>query len=415
MKTHKYVLALALLTVAGCSDYQPPLPTDVRPAASMARSGTVAHEQLLHFLALALRDESVRSALHEALATSPVAEGKLHFLSYLDTSGGPLLAEMVRVSGLTDERLLQLVAEVRPLELYMPVPRHRRTWTGGDDLIVAGALREDHALIGVAPHGGRVVLSGTAPPETPVLALVPVESFDARGQPYRWSGRRPSQPSRHDFELQTQEGETCDPETAIDPCPDSGGGVSGGGGWSTPSNAVFTRGIGVREIASHLRTYNDHEPWVKGAPEYRLIIVGNSNLDSAAELRNVIVVPEGGWDGSDDAGNAQWRLFDPLPLVDWDTDYGNRVRLACVESDGGGSFTLNVSGQTTIVGATVDFSANFQFQDEDDVCEGQFDLLVRQSTGAWTRIPDARKRDSAYPEFDGPSTELQWIGYGIQL
>lgn len=158
-----------------------------------------------------------------------------------------------------------------------------QAWTGGDDLIVAIALREEDAPLGFALNGGPVALSRAAPPATPVLALVPVESFDVRGQPYPWSGRRPSRSSPPDTGRTLQTEEECDPETSIMECDSEGG---GGGTWSPPSNAVFTRGIAVREVAAFLRTYNDHEPWVKGAPEYRLIIVGNSNFDSAAELRD---------------------------------------------------------------------------------------------------------------------------------
>lgn len=59
--------------------------------------------------------------------------------------------------------------------------------------------------------------------------------------------------------------ECVDEPYAVEPC-DPGSGQS----WRPPLDAVYTRDLGVREFIDQMWAPNDHEPWDKGAPEFKL-------------------------------------------------------------------------------------------------------------------------------------------------
>ena len=93
--------------------------------------------------------------VYTELHASPYREHKLHFGTFLRGSAKPLLAAMAAarsaapdagVSGgaaLTSDAVLATLDSIVDLEFYMPVKEHFVTWTGGRDLIVASALRDD--------------------------------------------------------------------------------------------------------------------------------------------------------------------------------------------------------------------------------------------------------------------------------
>src|SRR3989454_405730 len=66
--------------------------------------------------------------------------------------------------------------DAMPLELYLPVPAHRRAWTGGEDVLVATAVADHDAPVAFDVRGNRLVLDAERPPATPVIAVVPVET-----------------------------------------------------------------------------------------------------------------------------------------------------------------------------------------------------------------------------------------------
>ena len=83
---------------------------------------------------------------------------------------------VARLSAESESAIQADAAAAIPLEIYFPVPGHRAAWTGGADILVASA-REDHeAPVAYDVKGRRQVLSPDAPPSTPVLAIVPVET-----------------------------------------------------------------------------------------------------------------------------------------------------------------------------------------------------------------------------------------------
>jgi hypothetical protein len=178
-------LSLALLTaaavLAGCGE-RPTAPVpgadpaSVPEAALTALSPDVARERLARRLALSLADRGFGARLKRDLDHSPTREGKLHFQRYL---AGGAAGQLAR-AGAEAEALVQSDAlRAAPLELYLPVAEHRRRWSGEGDILVATAQRDHEAPVAYNTRGERLVLSAKAPPATPVLALVPVETdFD---------------------------------------------------------------------------------------------------------------------------------------------------------------------------------------------------------------------------------------------
>jgi hypothetical protein len=420
--------------LAGCVDKEPVAAPEARLdlAGAALRIQEDAANELARAIALAMQDAGIRQRVKNDMRMSPFFEHKLELRQYLHgQSGGILLAKMAHATGRSRDNLLALLNSVPPLEFYMPVIHHRTSWRGGANLLIATALSEEMTPIGYNLDGSLVSLSKDTVPEMPTLVLVPVEtdfsnpidlrryrnSEDQDGQVIGNYQRRPeSNPNENAAWTVMPYSDECPPEVIIECTGDGGGGGGGGGGWAPPSGAVFQRGIGIREIASHLKTPNDHEPWLKGAPEFRLFFVGASDASGNASLHQRVTVPEGPWSGSDDDNNAKWRLFEPLPLVEWDTDFGNRIQVKCMEEDWDitGKMDITVSGTTTIGGASVNYSCTWkdELNKSSDDC-GQYAMLVRLSTGEWTAIPDARMRNTYF--VPPPGLDLHWVGYGMSL
>lgn len=388
LATPPLAAALALaLAVAGCEEGAAPTAEQSETQLSATGHGnTAAHRQLARHLALALREEGVRHGLLEAMDASPFHEGKV----FLDTElQGPvrgLVAQMARAGGTTVNHVKSLIREAPPLEVYLPVPEHRDAWDGGSEYLVATVLEEGATPFGVDPGGREISLTAESPPSTPTIVLVPAESFTDDGEP-----RQELLPDP-------------DPVVSRFIC------CSGGGGsvWTPPGAATWQRNIGIRERISHFRYWDQHEGWPNGEAEFYIVLGGTQDTDDHAELTKKIFLTDDVWGDSYDEG--EWVLWDQLKLIDWDTDYGTRVRIRCMESDGAPDISLLISGITEIFGVDVEFEGSIQNGREggDDPC-GQDYITPRFSNGEWSLIPDG---DS--PEFDGTS-DLQWYGYGIDV
>jgi hypothetical protein len=118
--------------------------------------------------------------------------------------------------------------------MYLPVPEHRRAWTGGEDVLVATAVKDHDPPVAFDVHGNRRLLDPDRPPATPVVAVVPKET-----------------------NFTAAPGLIC-----LLSC---GGG--GGGGGSPPPPAP-----GLYMTKSHF--VDDFEGWLKGDPEFEVHILG---------------------------------------------------------------------------------------------------------------------------------------------
>ena len=172
------VAALALAVGAlACSDRPPgTAPSGLEERRVFAPAGSP--ETLARSLALALGDPAFRAHVKGELDRSPFREHKLPFQRFLAAGpgGGIALATMARRSGVAMADLAREADGAMPLEMYLPVPEHRRTWTGDADVLVATAVADHDVPVAFDVQGHRRLLDPEQPPSTPVIAVVPVET-----------------------------------------------------------------------------------------------------------------------------------------------------------------------------------------------------------------------------------------------
>jgi hypothetical protein len=82
-------------------------------------------------VALALADPALRQRVKNDMRDSPMPEFKLDFSSYLrGPSGSRILTRLAQRENATEAAALQELASMPPLEFYMPVVEHRKSWRG---------------------------------------------------------------------------------------------------------------------------------------------------------------------------------------------------------------------------------------------------------------------------------------------
>ena len=172
--------ALALLVGAlACSDRPPGTAPDAASGEPAILSAATRPELLARSLALALGDPAFRAHVKAELDRSPFREHKLSFQRFLAAervSGSGALAATARGTGLAAADLAGTAERAIPLEMYLPVPEHRRAWTGDANVLVATAIADHDPPVAFDLQGNRRVLDPERPPTTPVIALVPVET-----------------------------------------------------------------------------------------------------------------------------------------------------------------------------------------------------------------------------------------------
>ena len=186
----------------GCTDREA-TPTNLdeglvaRPQLAVSRGGNMADletmkenlKPITRAVALALADEDVRTQVYRALQESRVPENKLHFRSLLASIDNRLLDEASTRAGISKADYLATLDGILDLEFYMPVDEHRAVWQGGPDLLVASQIDDEPGSMPFAFDlaGDPVPIDPEIAPETPVLALVPVE-IDYWAQDAKQSG-----------------------------------------------------------------------------------------------------------------------------------------------------------------------------------------------------------------------------------
>lgn len=311
------VLAL-LAGAAGCSDRAdqgPPTapPDGAGPVAAAAtpdpRGERAAQDRLARRMALALADPAFRTYVKEALDRSTVREHKLQFQRLIARPDHRALQALAR-AGREPEAAVEGDARMAPaLEFYIPVPAHRAAWNGGDNILVATALKDHEAPLAFDIRGKRRLLSPETPPSTPVLAVVPVETdFDGGA----------------DVALATRT--------------EDGGGGGGGGGGSQPSGLYMTY--------SHF--VDDFEGWLKGSPEYEIHILGQLAASDSLTSYQCAGEHAGGYyafDQNDRDWNGNVLLFTSAQLASYKTAHPNQnVRVLALEDDDG-ACQIRLDGQ----------------------------------------------------------------------
>jgi len=256
-----------------------------------------AMDRLARRLARALADPAFRLYLKHQLDRSPFPERKLQLQTLLFQSDRQALKEMAKLGAGTESEIEGDLRQAIPLEVYFPVPAHRAGWEGGEKLLVASARQDRDAPIAYDISGRRQILSAEAPPSTPVLAVVPVET---------------------DFSHPNGPG-------AEATCTTCGGG--GGGGSGPPSGLYMTY--------SHF--VQDFEGWLKGSPEFEYHIMGQAGTSDSLRDYQCIGVPAGGYYYFDQ-NNLDWTgsvlLFSQAQLNNYRTAHPNQnFRIVALEDD----------------------------------------------------------------------------------
>ena len=261
-------LVFALLAcLTACTDpvttaTGPSITPDVRagsPAASV-NPERAALSKIARRVALSLDDESIRQRVKRDMRAAPFREHKLQLETYLRSRDGKaLLDRMVSTGGGTESELLETVSAVRPLEFYMPVARHRESWTGKANVLVVSQLDESEPIVAFDQSGSEVALDRTSAPEQPTLSIVPVETRFNEPMPAAGSKnvRDAGGNAIGTLERMVPSG------SSLIACDESCG---GGGGGSAP--------VPPGLYLEFSRIMDMKEPWFRGDPELEVHIHG---------------------------------------------------------------------------------------------------------------------------------------------
>jgi hypothetical protein len=233
----RFIALAAAAALAGCADRATPDPFSERPggvaeARLDATTADGARERLARRLALALDHPDFRARLKADLERSPMREKKLHLQRYLGGADRHPLRVLAHAAREAEATILAEARAAVPLELYFPVAAHRAGWAGDERILVATARVDREPPVAYTTRGERLILSAHTPPDTPVLALVPVETdFD-----------RPDHDASIIFD-------------------------GGGPGTSTPPPGLYM---------TYAHFVESFEGWLKGAPEFEVHMLGQA-------------------------------------------------------------------------------------------------------------------------------------------
>jgi hypothetical protein len=247
-------IPLIALCLGACVDREAPTtptappPPETESAAAASRLNTPKMERLARRFARALRNPAFRSYVERRLEASPWREHKLPFRRFLREDQGRALRDLAGQAGAAEDSVAREAEDAPALEFYFPVPAHRSRWQGDENILVATAWAEGDAPVAFDTRGNRTVLNPDTPPDTPVLALEPVET-----------------------DFNEAAGVTC-----IENCePPAGGGGGSGGGVITP----VSPSQGLFLTYSHFT--QSFEGWLKGDPEFEFHILGQAGTSDS--------------------------------------------------------------------------------------------------------------------------------------
>src|SRR6059036_1278677 len=302
----RYLTALAagaVVATLACSDRpttSAPPPTPRTPGALASRTAQqlqAKSEALAQHLARALAHPHFRAYVKAQLDGSPFREHKLHFQRFLAADGALARDEVARQTGVSAAEVDREAGAAIPLEMYFPVPEHRRAWTGDANVLVATALRDHDVPVAFDPQGHRILLDPARPPATPVIALVPVET---------------------DF---------TSPASFLICQVDCGGGGGGSSPPAPPSGLYMTKAHFV----------SDFEGWLKGSPEFEAHILGQKGASDSLTDYQCAGERQGtpyyfNQDGNDWSGSV--LLFSSTQIANYNAAHpGQNARVYFVEDD----------------------------------------------------------------------------------
>jgi hypothetical protein len=313
-----------LLASAACADRPTPLepastaslPLAAGPGPAGSPSQLSRHDRLARQFALALHDAEFRTTVYRALQQSLEREGKVHFQRFLAEDHGRGRQRVAQLAGGSEADIASDLDQSLPIEIYLPVPEHRRRWRGGDNILVATATGDHDAPVAYDPSGHRLVLDPDRPPDMPVIALGQAET------------------TFPDHGLLSTACLTCDED------PD-GGVVSGGTGGDTVTgggvvpSASLTGGL----YMTYANLRGTFEGWLKGDPEIEVHILGQEGTSKIMTSYQCAGEKAGSPYGFD-MNSTQWSgsvlLFSQAQLDAYSAEHPDQaIRVFMVEDDDG--------------------------------------------------------------------------------
>ena len=294
-------LLVAFMALSACAD---PANRIAGPTTLTAdvQTGTVPTEEraaltrIAQLVAVAMDNEPARQHLKRDMRAAPFREHKLQLTEYLRSRDGKaLLARMTETNGGSEADLFAIVNAVRPLEFYMPAPNHREKWNGKADVIVLSQLEQSSPLVAFDKNGRTVSVSRDAPPDQPVLALIPVETnFSAPMNPVKSRNVRDANGDAigtlEPVTLKVSSVVACDAycgeggDGGVSPVSDGGGGGGGGSSIDPGLYLEFSRILDAKE------------PWFRGDPEIEVHIHGPRDARTSAAGEDLSCAAEHAFD-----------------------------------------------------------------------------------------------------------------------
>jgi hypothetical protein len=294
---HRTLTLGAIMLATACVDRTPVSPpTTPGPTASLIATPN-RPEALARLVAKGLKNPAFRAYLKAQLDASPYREHKLQFQTFLAANGGRAFREVATANNVTKEDVTSQANAAIALEVYLPVPAHRASWHGDDNILVATALTDDDPPVAFDVDGRRQLLDPKTPPYRPVLAIVPVET-DFSIRPARMT------------------------------CLDCDGTGSGGGTLAPPPPGLYM-------TKSHF--VQDFEGWLKGSPEFEVHILGQKGTTDSLYDYQCSGEHAGGpyyFDQNNLDWSGQVLLFSKQQLDQYNAAHpGQNVRVFVVEDD----------------------------------------------------------------------------------
>lgn len=315
--THRAGLLAALIVIAGCADRPAPLEPAQTPPSGFAAAPSALqarNERLARRFAVALRNDDFRALVVRSFRNSTEREGKVHLQRFLDGSLGTVRRQLASLAQEPEERIDADLRQSPSIEIYFPVPEHRREWKGDLDVLVATAEHDRDQPVAFDPQGRRHLLSADRPPATPVIALGRAEQ----------SFREAALPSFDGCM-------TCDPDGFTD-----GGTAGGGTGTGTGGGASL---ISAGLYMTYAKFNQTFEGWLKGDPEFEVHILGQDGTTNAMKSYQC-AGEKAGAPYQYDQNGTEWSgsvlLFSQGQLDSYKAQHpGQGIRVLLVEDDDG--------------------------------------------------------------------------------
>lgn len=311
--------------VTAPSTAMPDVRGEVSAASAAQERATLS--RIGRLVAISLDDRPMRHRLKKDLRAAPFREHKLELRTYLRSDDGrQLLRRMAAAGGRSTDGVLTMVDQVRSLELYMPVRKHRESWVGDGDVLVAVQLEEDDPIVGFNTAGKESEVDPTSAPAQPTLSIVSAETrFD-----------QPNQPGMENVgDLNGAAIGTRVPagfqSLMEQPCQD----CPGDGGPASPPPPSIQPGL----YLEFSRILDVHEPWNRGDPEIEVHIQGPSDQgnprtgddlscsgEHSYDYRKVFNQDNGFWNGrvmlfsADEVSRFESRFADGYHVMFWEDD-----------------------------------------------------------------------------------------------